>query len=170
MYGAIIGWKYFEMVSKPILMFLINFGAHLNIVFIIKQRFSRLYRFPQLYWLLLPRMVIISWACNPISFKHFTFWHMFLEPIHIPLKYRCQIKRNNQVRHIYLNVGTTWKVVSHCDWGLNCTKPVVNSKCQNNIRNKQHFLSTLGTLNFLPEIGCITTLKLLMSVFVIGLK
>jgi hypothetical protein len=49
-------------------------------------------------------MVIIIWACNPISFKNKYFWYPFLEP-HLTTyhsKHRCPIKKSNWIRAVCL--------------------------------------------------------------------
>ena len=69
---------------EAVATFLIIFGAHMNILFIVKVNILVLikwsYRSPQLCWLTESRMVIIFWARRPISFTHMSFWYLFLGP------------------------------------------------------------------------------------------
>ena len=59
-----------------------------------------------------PRMVIIFWAYNPISFKNMSFWYKHLSWSHTwqHIKYRRLIKINNQIKHIYLTKTLNSKV------------------------------------------------------------
>jgi len=50
------------------------------------------------------RGVVIIWACNPIYYEHIFFMviNFGAIPNHIPLKYRCLIKKNDCIMHVYL--------------------------------------------------------------------
>ena len=51
-----------------------------------------------------PRMVIIFWACSPISYKHiFLVSVLGVTPHHIPYKSRCSNKKSNWMRVVYLS-------------------------------------------------------------------
>ena len=78
--------------------FLIIFGAHMNILFVIKAKFlvlvQWLYRSSQVMLTIEPGMDVMFWA------------HVFLvsvlkaTPNHIPLKYRCPNKESNRRREV----------------------------------------------------------------------
>ena len=57
-----------------------------------------------------PRMVKIFWACSPNSFKHIYFWFSFLYPHRTTYcsKYRCLVRKSNQVRATYLGWYTKY--------------------------------------------------------------
>ena len=59
-----------------------------------------------------PRMVIIFWAYNPVSFKHISFWYKHISWSHTwqHIKYRRLIKINNQIKHVYLTMTLNLKV------------------------------------------------------------
>jgi len=73
----------FQIETMPLL---IIFGAHMNVSFIIKVMNPVLIKWsnrcaPVMLTIEIePRMVIIFWACSPISSKHMSFWNPFLEP------------------------------------------------------------------------------------------
>ena len=62
------------------------------------------YRFLPIMLHVEPRMVVIFWAHNPISFYTRGLLASILgaTPNHRPLKQRCSIKISNQIRHVYL--------------------------------------------------------------------
>ena len=69
-----------------------------------------------------PRMVIIFWACSPISFEGMYFWYPFLgdTPNHTPLIYRCPNKKCIWIRVVVLTylINTKWCNHLSQDWSL----------------------------------------------------
>ena len=82
--------------------FFFIFGAHMNVLFIIKLTFistliKRSHNAPPhthnhtFMSTIEPKMLVIVWTRSPISFKHMSLWYPFLEPHqnHIGHKLRC---------------------------------------------------------------------------------
>jgi hypothetical protein len=69
---------------KVVATILMIFGAHMNILFIIKAKSLVLikwsHRSPPIKMTIRPRMVFIFWALSPVLLKHVPFWYPFLEP------------------------------------------------------------------------------------------
>jgi hypothetical protein len=92
---------------RPIDIFLIVFGAHMNFLFMIKLEIPFLLNDhigPSNYVDNEPTILNKFRAHSLVSFKHWSLWSPFLDPHldHIPLKYRCPIKVSVQIRSGYL--------------------------------------------------------------------
>ena len=53
---------------------------------------------------ILPKMVNITWTCNPISFKHIMFWYLFLDP-HLPPTHHSNYSLGVQIPIVVLGLG-----------------------------------------------------------------
>ena len=97
-----------QIQITPVVVRLTIFGAHMNILFIIKVKILVLikwsYRSPQSRWLLSLEQLayILSTKCN--LFWTYVFLLSVLRPTsnHIPLKYRCPDYWYVGIRHVYL--------------------------------------------------------------------
>ena len=70
-------------------------------------KWSHMFFFFQLWWLLSLEWLFMIWACSSISFGRLSFVVSVLgsAPHHIPLKYRCLIQSCIRTRHVYLGMG-----------------------------------------------------------------
>ena len=97
----------FQIVS--VAMSLIIYGAHMNVLFIIKVKLPELinssYRSPQLCWLWsLEWLANVEYWVQSHLYTCFIVFVLSSKPNHTTLKYRFLIKKSNRVRFAHLNI------------------------------------------------------------------